>query len=128
MIDMITPQDVKDYSVFDAVQNRSTTQLEYDILQAKEEVFKYCGHDFTDPEYVTLPQSVTLALIKLTEYFTLINSDDSIIKGYTSETLGDYSYSLSDSGKKVSLNLSSLLDKHVKSTGKNGITFKMRSL
>lgn len=94
---MITPQEVKDYSVFTAVKNRPDALLEHDILEAVAEIRMYCGHTFDDAElYPTLPAEARLACIKLAQYFALVNGDESIVKGIKSEKLGDYSYTLAD--------------------------------
>ena len=94
---MITPQDVKSYTTFEAVKNREDSQLQQDIIEAKAEIKRVCGHTFNDTEkYPTLPEDAKLAWIKLAQFFALINSDESITKGITSENLGDYSYTLAD--------------------------------
>lgn len=122
---MITPQQVIDYTSYDGVKNRTNDQLKFDIIQAREDIFKYCGHDFS--EYAKLPEEVVLAFIKVSEYYALINSDESIVKGIKSEKLGDYSYTLGD-GAKQELKIGSLLDKYIKENARKGTRFKMRSL
>lgn len=124
---MIAPQDVKDYSEFEAVQTRTDPQLKFDIIQAKEDIFRYCGHDFSDSEYDPLPEEVKLAFIKLAEYYAVINSDEGKVKGIKSESLGDYSYTLSD-GKTYNLSLKNLLQRYVNDKAQKGMRFKMRSL
>lgn len=122
---MITPKDVTDYTAYEGVKNRTEPQLKFDIVQAKEDIFKYCGHDFSN--YPELPEEVKLAFIKVTEYYALINSDESIIKGIKSEKLGDYSYTLGD-GEKQELKIGNLLHKYVEETAQKGTKFRMRSL
>lgn len=121
---MITPQEVKEYTSFDSVKNRDDEKIHFDIVQAKQDIFKYCGHRFTT--YQQLPDEVKLALIKLTEYYALINSDEGIAKGIQSESLGNYSYSIGE--KTYKMNLKSLLDDYVENTSKRGTRFRMRSL
>lgn len=122
---MISPKDVKDYSEFSSVQTRSDPQLKFDIIQAKQDIFRYCGHDFS--EYEVIPEEVKLAFIKLTEYYAVINSDESRVKGIKSETLGDYSYTMED-GSKETLSLRSLLEDYVKDSGQRGTKFRIRTL
>ena len=122
---MITPEDVRQYSEFDTVKTRQETQLKFDIVQAKQDIFKYCGHDFSD--YPELPEEVELAFIKLAEYYAIINSDEGRVRGIKSESLGDYSYTIGD-GDTKKLSLKSLLDEYVEDTGQKGTKFKMRVL
>ena len=98
---LISPEEVRAYSVFESVKNRSDELLTSDIIEAEAEVFKIAGHDFTSEKYQPLPEKAKIALIKMAQFFALINGDESIIKGYKSEKIGDYSYTLAD-GKAVS--------------------------
>lgn len=125
---MITPQDIKDYSTFDVVKSRSDAQLQQDIIEAKAEIKRVCGHTFNDTEkYPTLPDEAKLAWIKLAQFYALVNSDESITKGITSETLGDYSYTLKDGTTVNKPNVYSLLADYVeKSVGK--VKFRFGSL
>ncbi|MDO7787131.1 protein YqbG [Desulforamulus aquiferis] len=126
---LITAQQVKDYSVFEAVKGRPDALLGYDILQAETEVFQEVGHKFDSVEYPTLPQEVELALVKLTEYYALVNSDESIAKGYKSEKIGDYSYTLGDGTVVQKPAISSLLSAYIKSSpGSGKVNFRMRSI
>ncbi|WOI40397.1 protein YqbG [Bacillus altitudinis] len=93
---LISPEDVRAYTVFESVKNRSDELLESDIIEAEAEVFKIAGHDFTSEKYQPLPEKAKIALIKMAQFFALINGDESIIKGYKSEKIGDYSYTLAD--------------------------------
>ncbi|MCM3365322.1 DUF3199 family protein [Bacillus safensis] len=98
---LISPEEVRAYTVFESVKNRSDELLESDIIEAEAEVFKIAGHDFTSEKYQPLPEKARIALIKMAQFFALINGDESIIKGYKSEKIGDYSYTLAD-GNAVS--------------------------
>ena len=126
---LITPEQVIEYTEFDAVKARVPAKLESDILQAEIELFNKAGHKFSDSQYIPLPAEVQLALIKLTEYYALVNSDESMAKGYTSERLGDYSYTLSD-GTNISKPSIDLLiaDYVVKAAPKRPVSFRMRTL
>lgn len=124
---LISANDVINYTAFDSVKNRATYQLDFDIVQASQDIFKYCGHKFEDTaKYFPLPTEVKLAFIKLAEYYALINSDEGITKGIKSEKIGDYQYQVGD-GKIQTVSLDSLLSEHVQSTGQSGFKFKMRS-
>lgn len=128
---MISPQDVKDYTVFASVKERTNPQMEMDILQAQQDIFSFAGHKFDDAiKYATLPVEVKLAFIKLTEYYALTNSDESLAKGIKTEKIGDYSYTISDNGSSSAqkFSLSTLLADHILSVGTKRMTFKMRSI
>lgn len=126
---LITPDQILAYTEFEAVKARAPSKLESDILQAETELFSKAGHRFDDPAYIPLPVSVKLALIKMAEYYALINSDESMAKGYSSERLGDYSYTLSD-GRTISKPAIDLLiaDYVKKAAPKRPVSFKMRTL
>lgn len=126
---LIRPQQVIDYTEFEAVKARAPNKLESDILQAETELYSKAGHQFNTPAYNPLPPPVELALIKLAEYYVLVNSDESLAKGYTSERLGDYSYTMSD-GRTISKPAIDLLiaDYIQKAAPKRPISFKMRAL
>jgi hypothetical protein len=98
----LTPQDVIDYSVFDKVKQRPAELLVKDIIEAELEIKSIVGHKFDgvdtegNPLYPTLPPEVEIAYLKMAQFFALINSDESITKGYQSERIGDYSYTLAN--------------------------------
>lgn len=126
---MITPQDVTDYSVFQVVKDRDPDLLTYDILQAETEICEIVGHEFDPVEYPTIPATVRLATIKLTEYYALVNTDESRVKGIKSEKIGDYSYQTSESGEVKTVSLLPLLQKYIKTTAvKTGNRFRMRTI
>ena len=126
---LITPEQVIAYTEFDAVKAREPAKLESDILQAEIELFSKAGHKFSDSQYIPIPDAVQLAVIKLTEYYALVNSDESMAKGYTSERLGDYSYTLSN-GTNISKPSIDLLiaDYVLKAAPKRPVSFRMRAL
>ena len=126
---LIVPQQITDYTEFEAVKERAPNKLNSDILQAETELFSKAGHRFDKPPYPPIPPEVTLALIKLAEYYALTNSDESIAKGYTSERLSDYSYTLSDGQtiKKPAIDLL-IADYIQKAAPKRPVSFRMRTL
>ena len=60
------------------------------------EIESIVGHDFSEPQYNPLPEKAQACILKMAQFFALINSDESIVKGYKSEKIGDYSYTLAD--------------------------------
>jgi hypothetical protein len=108
---LITPTELKEYSEFDSVKERSNSLLEHDILEAEVAAEEIVGHDFA--EYSPLPPKAKLAILKLSQFYALINSDESIVKGYKSEKMGDYSYTLSDGNTLNKPDVSGLLKEYI---------------
>jgi hypothetical protein len=127
----ITPADVKTYSEFGAVQNRPDSKLEKDILRSETEIFAYCGHKFDDAEKYPSgpPEEVRLAIILLAEYYALTSSDESFAKGYKSERIGNYSYSLGEN-PMTKPQFTSMLASHIQTSGtaQRKASFRMRGL
>lgn len=124
----ITPEELIQYSSFSTVQERDPKLLELDILESET----YIGKQLEKPleEHVPLPKKLSLALLKVAQYFALVNSDESMVKGIKSEKIGDYSYTLAD-GSKVSMpDISDLIENFVKTeeTSSNGFFMRIRSL
>lgn len=127
---LIVAQDIKDYTVFKKVKDRDPSLLLYDIIQAEKDVFKICNHKFDDPIlYATLPQEVKLALIKLAEYYALVNSDEARVKGIQSESLENYSYTLSNGSTVTKPDILTLLEDYmVGSPTKGRIRFRLGAI
>lgn len=112
---VITVQELKSYTSFDAVKARSDAQLQDDIIQAEADIFSYVGHEFPPVQYPTVPMRVKLAAKKLAEYYALSALDESAAKGYKSEKIGDYSVVYGDgNGLRTKPEVESLLDPFVK--------------
>ena len=124
----ITPAELKAYSVFEDVIDRADDLLEMDILEAETYIEGELGK--TLDEFDPLPKKLHLALLKVAQYFALVNSDESIVKGYKSEKMGDYSYSLADGSSMSMPDVSSLLDYYIeKEEPSDGNVFlRMRAL
>jgi len=124
----ITPEDLKAYSTFEAVQNRPDPQLKMDILEAET----YVNGRIEKPlsEYTELPDELELALLKVAQFYALVNGDESIVKGYKSEKIGDYSYTLSDGSSLSMPDVSGLLNGFMPAGEKktDGVFFRMRGI
>ncbi|MCY8912533.1 DUF3199 family protein [Bacillus atrophaeus] len=125
---LITPDELKSYSVFESVKTRPDELLKQDILEATADIILKVGHDFSDAEYIPLPETVRLALLKLSQFYALINGDESIIKGYTTEKIGDYSYTLRDGSSLQKPDVYALIKDYVKPADPDleGIEAKVR--
>lgn len=123
---LITPSDLKAYSVFDVVKERPDELLEQDILEAEVEIESIVGHDFS--QYNQLPDKAKLALLKMAQFFALINSDESITKGIKSEKIGDYSYTLSDGQGIKKPDVYNLLKEYIEPSQIGSVNLRMRAL
>lgn len=123
---LITPDDIIQYSVIEAVKNRPQELLWQDILEAEAEAEQITGHRFTDEKYDPLLEKARLALLQLAQYFALKNGDESLLKGYKSEKLGDYSYTLSRSGGLAKPDVYKLLEEFI--LDYESVRFKVRPL
>ncbi|MBU5264476.1 protein YqbG [Bacillus atrophaeus] len=110
---LIEPTDVASYSVFEQVQNRPAHLLTQDIIEAEAEAARITGHHFTDAVYVPLPDKARLALLKLAQYFALVNSDETSVSSYQSEKMGDYSYTISTNGGIQKPDVYNLLQEYI---------------
>ncbi|ADP31746.1 DUF3199 family protein [Bacillus atrophaeus] len=110
---LIEPTDVASYSVFEQVHNRPEHLLTQDIIEAEAEAARITGHHFTDAVYVPLPDKARLALLKLAQYFALVNSDETSVSSYQSEKMGDYSYTISTNGGIQKPDVYNLLQEYI---------------
>ncbi|WP_368653762.1 DUF3199 family protein [Ornithinibacillus sp. 4-3] len=122
----ITPKDLKDYTTFKSVKKRPDAQLEMDILEAKS----YINSKIEIPldDYDELPTELKLAWLKVAQFYALINGDESMAKGYKSERMGDYSYTLSDGSSMTMPDISSLIDKFLPDEERSGFFMRIRAL
>ncbi|MCM3239055.1 DUF3199 family protein [Heyndrickxia oleronia] len=129
---LITSSDLKSYTEFESIKVRADDKLEKDILEAEVEIESIVGHDFSEPQYNPLPEKAKLALLKMAQFFALINSDESIMKGYKSEKIGDYSYTLADGNSIRKPDVLSLLKGYIKDvpppSNEGTIRMRLRSL
>ena len=123
---LITPAEVKAYTSFDEVKERSDAQLNVDIMQAEADVFAYVGHEFPLIDYPVTPPRVKTALLLLSEHYALVRGDESLVKGFKSEKLKDYSYTKGDNatlGGKPEI--ANLLRSYVKGGSGGGVRLRI---
>ncbi|KOP29487.1 hypothetical protein ADM98_11475 [Exiguobacterium sp. BMC-KP] len=126
---VITPSELRAYTSFDTVKGRTDQQLTDDIIQAEADIFDYVHHEFPTNEYPTVPVRVKLACKKLAEYYALSALDESAVKGYKSEKIGDYSYTMADSaGLRGKPEITALLESYVKPVASEAPQVRMRYL
>ena len=121
----VTPEEVRQYSENEAVQNRTDARLATDIARAEQYVITYTHNKFDGD--AALPESVKTAVILLAENYG--RNAVMSAKNVKSETLDDYSYTAADSVLGVDgLDLAALLDDYVVAQPRNSITMRMRRL
>jgi hypothetical protein len=121
----VTPQEVRDYTEYESVKNRSDEKLAIDISRAESYVIAYTNNDFAN--YAEIPTEVKTAVILIAERYAY-NATNISVGMYKSETFDDYSYTLSDNANLGfdDLFLGELLDGFILS--KSDITIKLRRL
>ena len=121
----ITPDDVREYSEVEAVQNRTDARLLVDIARAEQYVITYTHNDFS--KYEEIPSPVRTAVLILAENYG--HNAVLVSKGVKSETFDDYSYTAADSAASIEdLELAALLDDYVVAGANNSVTMRMRRL
>lgn len=127
----ITPQEVRDYSGYKEVKDRTDAQLAVDITKAESYVIRYTKSKFdgieADGSPEELPAEVKTAVILLAEMYAY-NAAIRQVR-MKSETFDDYSYTVDTSEITIdSLGLEGLLDGYVEDIARGGIFFRMRRL
>lgn len=127
----VTPEEVRDYTGYKEVKDRTDAQLAVDITKAEAYVIRYTKRKFdgigADGSPEELPAEVKTAVILLTEMYAYNAAIRQIrIK---SETFDDYSYTADTSMIDIdSLGLGGLLDDYVDDTARGDVLFRMRKL
>ena len=92
----ISPDDVKEYTDYPEVAERSEGKLKQDILRAEMKIIKITNNRFDDDEkYPEIPEQVKLATILVAEAYAK-NLVERATKKIKSETFDDYSYELTE--------------------------------
>lgn len=123
----VTPQEVRDYSDFEDVVNRSDMKLQVDITRAEQAVISYTNNRFDDESLEAIPPNVKTAVILLAENYA--HSVHQASKSYKSETLDDWSYTVNDTQLSISdLGLESLLDEFKIAAATGNVFMRLRKL
>ncbi|EMG9622412.1 DUF3199 family protein [Listeria monocytogenes] len=128
----ITPEELITYSDFDSVKERNEEKLVMDILEAEMDLQAAVGKSLADirsknTKESSFPETLKLALLRLAQFRALYNTSESMQKGYSSEKIADYSYSLAN-GESINYpDISNLIAdyKVEKSTDKRKFQFRM---
>ncbi len=127
----VAPQDVKSYTEFEDVKNRSDDKIAFDISRAEMHVMAYTNNkEFLDDEkYPEIPEEVKSAVIILAEAF----AHNAVTKTNTkkSESFDDYSYTAESSIADIPSvfnEISPLLEDYMLAKANNTLNFRMRKL
>lgn len=120
---IITPEELKDRTIFDDVKQRDPKLLRMDIVEAQNDIFTLTLVDFEDKsKYPQIPEEVDIACFKLAQYYALVNSDESSVEDVQSQRMGNYS---EQSNGYIKPDVTSLLSTWIQVKKMNG-TVKMR--
>lgn len=128
---ILTPQELLEFTTFEEVKTRPQTNLQNDIVEAESEMKSIIGHDFSDNTLYPngIPDDARLAYLKMAQFYALINGDESLAKGYQSESIGDYSYSLASGETIRKPDVYHLVSEYVKDPGQGRpVTLRMYKL
>ncbi|EDP7604052.1 protein YqbG [Listeria seeligeri] len=128
----ITPEELIIYSDFNSVKNRNPEKLKMDILEAEMDLQAALSKSLADiknsnAEESGFPETLKLALLRLSQFRALYNTSEAMQKGYSSEKISDYSYSLAN-GESINYpDISNLIADYLdkKSTDKRKFRFRM---
>lgn len=131
----VTPEQVREYSEYAQVQQRTDTRLRVDITRAEQYVISYTNNRFANGN---LPEEVRTAVLLLAEAYAYNSSASLNSEGKPSgtrrlkgETFDDYSWTGADGEDEIDfdgLDVNILLDPFVVVKPRNGVTMKLRKL
>lgn len=126
-----TAADVKAYSEYTQVQQRTDARLAVDISRAEQYVISYTNNDFADASVI--PEDVKTAVILLAEAYAYNASADGVTGGRRakSETFDDYSYTAESTDISINgvlADIKPLLDPYCIQQQRGGISLRMRKL
>ncbi|HGH7177586.1 TPA: DUF3199 family protein [Bacillus wiedmannii] len=124
---IITPEELRDRTIFDDVKQRDLKLLRMDIVEAQNDIFTLTLVDFEDKvKYPEIPDVVDIACFKMAQYYALVNSDESSVEDVQSQRMGNYS---EQSNGYIKPDVSSLLSKWIKDKKRKGTTqLRLRSI
>lgn len=123
----VTPEEVKAYTEYKSVKERSDDKLKVDISRAEQYVIGYTNNSFEDIEET--PENVRIAVILIAEMYAA--SAGSAAEGfglYKSESFDDYSYTAEETtGKIDNLTIGPLLEEYCIAEPRRAVTLKARA-
>ena len=131
----VTPDEVREYSEYAQVQQRTDARLKVDITRAEQYVISYTNNRFENED---LPEEVKTAVLLLAERYAYNSSASLNSEGKPSgtrrlkgETFDDYSWTGADGEDEIEfdgLDVNILLDPYVIVQPRNSVTMKLRKL
>lgn len=124
----VTPAEIRAYTSYTEVTERSDEQLQFDISRAEVKVITKTNNQFPDDLYPEIPEPVKMAVMLLAEAYAK-NAVETAKKNIKSETFDDYSYTVESATIDIdSLDLDDLLAAYVLTTGRGTAVIRMRKL
>lgn len=126
----LTTDELKEYSDFDKVKNRSEVKLQTDITRAENYIIHRTNNEFKDDKYPEIvPTDIKLAAILVAEFYANAASI-TLQSEYQSESFKDYSYTKTTSLDKTvdDVDIDALISRHVLSPAKGEVSMKLRRL
>ncbi len=126
----ITPTEVKEYTDYAKVKERTDVKLQADIVRAENYIIHRTNNDFKDDVlYPEIPSDIKLATMLVAEFYANAATKDPQ-KKYQSETYKDYSYTISaDSDLSVDdIDISALISAYIRRPTTGTLNVKLRKL
>lgn len=123
-MDLITSQDIRDYTSSSKVKSRTDAQLQVDIQRSELKLTTMTGRKITDPIFSPIPSSIKTFLILWAEYYAAASDFESA--GMKSETFDDYSYTKSEGAIIPIPDTLSLIQEYIDKGGQIGTEVYMR--
>lgn len=122
----ITPNDVREYTEYTSVKNRTDPKLLIDIARAEQYIISATNNKFEDVE--TIPEGVKTAAILVAEAYAFNACISS--RELKSETFDDYSYTAAETQSIdiSALDIAPLLEDYIKEEASKGVVLRMRKL
>ena len=93
----LTTEELKEYTDFEKVKNRSDKKLQTDITRAENYLIHRTNNDFASDSYSEIPMDIKLAALLVAEHYSVSASvdkqSDCLHSDFQGETFKDYSYS-----------------------------------
>lgn len=126
----ITSQEIKDYTDYPKVQNRTDIKLQTDIIRAENYIIQKTNNDFADNDkYPVIPPDIKLATMLIAEFYANTATQDPQ-KQYKSETFKDYSYTVDNAVTNVTdIDIEALINPYIIAESANSkVNMKLRKL
>ncbi|WP_206458700.1 protein YqbG [Anaerovorax sp. IOR16] len=125
----LTPEELKEYTDFEKVKNRSDGKLKTDITRAENYIIHRTNNEFPNEKFPEIPADIKLAALLVAEHYSVIASTAPQSE-YQSETFKDYSYTKTTSIDKSvdDVDIDALISRYVILPTIGTVNLKLRKL